>query len=192
MERLPERIESPRLVIRRWRRDDVDALMAAVAESIEHLRPWMPWIADEPLGRAERLDLIDEWDEAWESGGDVVYGAFLRPELSRPGLGSVVVGGTGMHRRLGPGGLEVGYWVHAGHTRQGYATEMARAVIDAAFADPAVDRVEIHHDRANEASAGIPRKLGLSYVGHLPSERSAPAETGVECAWRTTRPEWFS
>lgn len=242
VERLPETIESPRLLIRRWQPEDVDELMAAIAASIEHLRPWMPWIADEPMSRRDRLALIDEWATAWASGGDAVYGAFLRttvvhgrapdrpdteldlgaaPSATGPGaaqgggapgrrvepIGSpagpgavearteaawVVVGGCGLHRRLGPGGLEIGYWVHADHARRGYATEMAGAVTRAAFADPDVDRVEIHHDRANDASAGVPRKLGFRYVGYRREERAAPGESGVECAWRTTRPEWFA
>lgn len=189
MRRLPRRIDSTRLVIRCWEPGDVDLLMAAVADSLDHLRPWMPWVADEPLSRTARLALIAEWEAAWASGGDTVYGAFLRP--GEPGSGPtaepVVVGGTGLHRRLGPGGLEVGYWVHAQHLRRGYATELARALTEAAFDEPAIDRVEIHHDRANEASAAVARAAGYRYVGDRPSEVVAPAETGVECVWRTTR-----
>lgn len=194
MRRLPRRIDSARLVIRCWEPGDVDLLMAAVADSLDHLRPWMPWVADEPLTRTARLALIAEWEAAWASGGDTVYGAFLRTDGSRsaPATGPVVVGGTGLHRRLGPGGLEVGYWVHAHHTRRGYATELARALTDAAFAEPGIDRVEIHHDRANEASAAVPRVLGYRYVDDRAVEPAAPAETGVECVWRTTRPEWLS
>ena len=71
------------------------------------------------------------------------------------------------------------------------ATEIARAVTHAAFEDPAVDHVEIHHDRNNEASAGIPRKLGFRYAGNRRSEKAAAAETGVESIWRTTRTEWL-
>lgn len=189
--RLPRRIGSPRLVIRCWEPADVDVLQRAVAESTEHLRPWMPWIADEPLDRSARRALIEEWEAAWASGGDAVYGVFLRAEPDAPDTGPVVVGGTGLHRRLGPRGLEIGYWVHAHHTRRGYATEIARAVTHAAFDDPAVDHVEIHHDRNNEASAGIPRKLGFRYAGNRRSEKAAAAETGVESIWRTTRTEWL-
>nr|MBP7632054.1 GNAT family N-acetyltransferase [Acidimicrobiales bacterium] len=109
-----------------------------------------------------------------------------------PGTPGMVVGGTGLHRRVGPGGLEVGYWVHAHHTRQGYATEIAHAVTEAAFTDPDIDRVEIHHDRANEASAAVPRALGFRYVDYRKSEPVAPGETGAVCTWRTTRPEWFA
>ena len=168
------------------------ALLTAFAESLGRLRPWMPRIADGPMRRAARLALIEEWEAAWASGGDAVYGAFVRPDPHPPATPAVVVGGTGLHRRVGPGGLEVGYWVHAHHTRQGYATEIARAVTEAAFTDPDIDRVEIHHDRANEASAAVPRALGFRYVDYRKSEPVAPGETGAVCTWRTTRPEWFA
>ena len=126
--RLPRRIESPRLVIRCWEPADVHLLIAAITESREHLRPWMPWIADEPRTVETRLALMDEWEAAWASGGDTIYGAFLRPDPLAPDAEPVVVGGTGLHHRLGPGGLEVGYWVHVRHTRQGFATEIARTM----------------------------------------------------------------
>jgi hypothetical protein len=43
-------------VLRRWRAQDAEALGRAVAQSIEHLRPWMAWIAEEPatLARQDR------------------------------------------------------------------------------------------------------------------------------------------
>ena len=49
-ERLPDHVESPRLTIRRWNAGDADALSAAILASVHHLRPWMPWAADEPIG----------------------------------------------------------------------------------------------------------------------------------------------
>lgn len=45
--------------------------------------------------------------------------------------------------RIGPGGLETGYWVHQAHTRRGLATAAAAALTDAALALPGIDRVEI-------------------------------------------------
>ncbi len=80
-------------------------------------------------------------------------------------LDGELVGSSGLHRRIGPGGLEIGYWIHPRHLRRGLATEVARQLTDRAFADPSVDRVEIHHDRANAASGGVPAKLGFELVG---------------------------
>src|SRR4051794_9877759 len=42
----PYRIETERLVLRCWDPADSDALDEAVAESLDELRPWMPWAAD--------------------------------------------------------------------------------------------------------------------------------------------------
>jgi RimJ/RimL family protein N-acetyltransferase len=178
---LPERTSGPRLTLRRWTADDVDRLAAAVAASVEHLRPWMPWAAEEPLERATRLAKIREWEHDWSAGGDLV----LAMEL-----GDDVVGGCGLHHRVGPGALEIGYWVHADHARRGFATEAAGALTTLAFTVPGIERVEIHHDRSNVASAGVPRRLGFTLVAEEPDEPTAPAECGVECRWAVRRADW--
>ena len=54
----------------------------------------------------------------------------------------------------------------------------------------AIDRVEIHHDKANVASAGVPRGLGFELLSEGPDEVSAPGEIGIDCAWVVTRDEW--
>ena len=58
--------------------------------------------------------------------------------------------------RIGPGGLEIGYWVHRACTRRGLATAASAALVEAAFGLPGVDRIEIVHDELNVASAGVP------------------------------------
>ncbi|MGH3264185.1 MAG: hypothetical protein ACRDNS_19565, partial [Trebonia sp.] len=65
-DRFAELITGPgKLVLRRWLKDDAAILEAAVMESIEHLRPWMPWAADEPLSAVKRRALIAEWEGDW-------------------------------------------------------------------------------------------------------------------------------
>ncbi|MGH8889777.1 MAG: GNAT family N-acetyltransferase [Acidothermaceae bacterium] len=169
------------LVIRSWHESDAEAMSLAISESVEHLRPFMPWIADEPKSVEQRRELIAEFTKAEADDGDLVVGVFLDGR---------VVGGSGLHRRLGPGGLEIGYWVHRDFTRRGIASSVSRALTDHAFARPDIDRVEIHHDVANMASEGVPRALGFRHVGDEAREIKAPAETGVHRIWRITRPEW--
>ena len=181
MIRLPEELPSEHLVLRRWRDEDVEALAGAITESIEHLRPWLPWIAAEPLPRDERLALIGQWAQDWDHGGDMVVGVFL---------GDDVVGGAGLHRRLGPDALEIGYWVHADHLRRGYASEIGAALTNAAFTLDGIDRVEIHIDEANSASSGVPQALGFTLAGSSPDEAVAPGELGIECRWTMSRRGW--
>lgn len=180
--RLPELITGPGdFVLRRWRQDDAEMLGNAVMDSIEHLRPWMPWTVDEPLPVVQRRTLIDDWGRGWLAGGDVVMGVFMN--------GSVA-GGCGLHHRIGPGGLEIGYWTHSAFLRTGIATAAARMLTDVAFAQTAVERVEIHHDKANVASAGIPRKLGFSLVREVQDGADTAAEIGLSCEWQLTRDAW--
>ena len=179
---LPERIEGPDgLVLRRWVSGDAEALGRAVAESAEHLRPWMEWIANEPMALDQRRALIGEWERSWSAGGDVILGIFLSDEI---------VGGCGLHRRIAPDGLELGYWIHPDFLRRGLATRAAGLLTGAALALPGISHVEIHHDKANEASAGVPRKLGFEFLGEVSDERAAPAELGIEWRWRMEKLGW--
>ena len=152
------------LELRRWTEDDAPALSAAIEASLDHLRPWMPWAADEPRTLEERR----AWIREANAGSDLVLGILLDGE---------VVGGTGLHHRIGPAGREIGYWVHAGYVRRGIATETVRRVRDLAFADPEVEVVEIHHQPANVASARVARAAGFELV----------SEGADEWIWRTVR-----
>lgn len=181
MTRPAERLVRGELVLRRWRRTDARALGAAVGESLDHLRPWMPWAANEPLPAAERQALLARWDRAWDVGDELSYGMFVARR---------VVGACSLMRRIGAGGMEIGYWVHSGHLRRGYASTAAAALTDVAFSLPDITRVEIRHDLANLPSSRVPPKLGFQLVGDEPDEVSAPGEVGMSRIWRMTASAW--
>jgi ribosomal-protein-serine acetyltransferase len=178
---LPERLDGAGLLLRRWRPSDAAAQHRAVTESIEHLRPWMAWIANQPQSLDRRRRRLAEWEHAWARGGDVHLAVLADDQI---------VGSAGLHRRCGPDGLEIGYWIHVAFLRRGLATRVARLLTDAAFTVAGIERVEIHHDKANVASAGVPRRLGFTLVAETPDRRSAPAEAGIDCTWRMTRVDW--
>ncbi len=180
---LPERVVGPRLVLRRWRVSDMEVLRDAIQDSIDHLRPWMSWIEFEPLSDRDRTALIRRWEDDWKAGQEVVFGAFV---------GDQVVGGCGFHKRAGPQTLEIGYWVHVDHLRRGYASEMARILTSAAFTVPDIERVEIHHDKANTRSGAIPKALGYHLGGESTVKPHAPATIGIDIAWSMTKEEWPS
>lgn len=184
MARLPERIETGGpLLIRRWLVSDAEALDRAIAESAEHLRPWMGWMEEEPQTLEQRRELISGWEKEWSEGGDVYLGIFVEGR---------VAGSCGLHRRRGPDVLEIGYWVHPAFLRRGLATSVAALLTDAALSVSGINRVEIRHDKANAASAGIPRRLGYGFVGEEPTEVSAPSEVGAHLVWRIDAGRWRS
>jgi RimJ/RimL family protein N-acetyltransferase len=61
-----------------------------------------------------------------------------------------------------------------------------------AFSYPSINAVEIHTDKQNHVSSGVPRKLGYVHSGELPKRPEAPCETGVQDRWRMTRSAWFA
>src|SRR5262249_61713859 len=99
-------------------------------------------------------------------------------------------GGRGLWARSGPGALEIGYWVHAGHMRRGLAPAATSALIAEAFTMPGITRIEIRHDELNIASRGIPRKLGFTFVRSEPGTDSRLDGTEpTDLVWELTRPE---
>ena len=174
--RPPEVIGRGAVTLRRHRPDDVAALVAAVTESMDHLRPWAPW-ADGYTRRAA-AEFLARAASDWDDGTAWNYA------IAADG---VLAGGISLMARIGPGGLEIGYWVHQAHTRRGLATAATAALVEQAFRLPGVDRVEIVHDELNVASRGIPRKLGFTEVGRRPLDERPAAGTGIGVVWRLVR-----
>jgi len=164
------------LVLRRLRATDAGEIAAAVSASMEHLRPWMPWATPEAADPRTQRVRVAEADEMWAAGTDYIYSVFAAEQ-------SVLVGAIGLHRRVGDGGIEIGYWIAESQTRRGFATAAAEALTSVALGLPAVRRVEIHCDEANTASAAIPRKLGYQLDRVIAHEPEAPGESGRRMIW---------
>ncbi len=169
------------LDIRPWREDDAPAMGAAILASLEHLRPWMAWASEEPIPDATRRARIWAWAREAQAGGDETFGVWLDDE---------VVGGTGLHRRIGAGGLEIGYWVRVDQVRRGIATAIVSRLLDRAFARPSVRYVEIHHDLGNVASGAVPARLGFAHHRDVQRDPIAPADGRTERCWRMERAAW--
>lgn len=179
--RPPAEIKGSSVMVRRHAPQDAAALHEAILESVEHLRPWMPWAAAEPLRLSDRRALITGWVERWDAGVDFSFAIVQSGTL---------VGGGGLSRRVGPSGLAIGYWTRAGATRRGVATDAARCLVEGAFAMPEIEFVEIRHDSANLASGRVPLRLGFNFVQELQVEPTAPGQAGFDRVWRLERDAW--
>ena len=149
----PYRIVTERLVLRCWEPRDAPLLKEAVDSSIDHLLPWMPWAADEPQSLEDKVALLRQFRGKFDLGQDFTYGIFTRDEQQ-------VVGGTGLHTRIGDDAFEIGYWIRASRAGEGLGTESTAALTRVAFELTDVDRIEIRCEPENEPSRAIPRRLG--------------------------------
>lgn len=177
----PERIDLPLgLALARCDPARTEVAVTAINESLEHLRPWMAWAA-EPATEASIGTFYAAATELWDRRKGFEY-SIIDPSSD------AVLGGCGLLGRLGPDGLEIGYWVHVDWAGRGVATSAARVLVDAAFAIEGIQRVRIQCEDENVASARVPEKLGFRFQGVGPGE--GPCEGRPTQVWLLERADW--
>ena len=149
------------------------ALTEAVVASLPELEQFMDWARPERTSVEEFADFISRSLHEWESGESHNFHVI---ETATDEL----VGNCGLMRRVGPGAIEIGYWIRSDRAGRGYATEAARALVGAAWMLPDVERVEIRFDAANGASAAVAAKTGAVEIERRDVEIDNPGEIGVE------------
>ena len=156
----PDSLETERLTIRSPMPGDGMELQAAVAESIDDLRPWLPW--------ADHVPTVEEEEEAVRKG----RARFLTREdlwllLFLKGT-HTLVGGSGLHRMdWSVPRFEIGYFVRRRFAGQGYITEAVRGITRFAFETLGARRVEIHCDARNVRSQRVAEQAGYELEATL-------------------------
>src|ERR1700759_1736093 len=142
------RIETERLLIRCYEPADALKMQSAITGSLEHLKPWVPWARQEPKELDWMVSFVRLFRGQFDLGQDAVYGIFDKGETE-------LLGGTGLHNRIGKDAREIGYWINVNHVNKGYATEAVRALLRVAFSIERHHRLEIRCDPENAYSRRI-------------------------------------
>ena len=157
---IPERIEGHRIYLRTCKPGDGPMVHDAIIASKEELKAWMPWAhldqtvedTEENLRRAQAEFILRE---------DIRLYVMRKED-------NVFLGSTGLHRMNWEAGrFEIGYWMDARYTKQGYMTEAVELLTYFAFNELKANRVEIRCDTRNLDSRRIPEKLGYILEGIL-------------------------
>jgi RimJ/RimL family protein N-acetyltransferase len=172
----PERIDLEGLILRRSTIEDAAMVASSVAANLDRLADWMPWANAESSSEDFQRQRMTQTRARWEDGAAYEFLA-IDPD------GGAHLGNFGLERRIGPGGIELGYWLAADAAGHGYATAAARALTEVALRLPGIRRVEIHCDQANLRSQAVPRRIGYRLDRIEPNDVRAPAETGQSMIW---------
>jgi RimJ/RimL family protein N-acetyltransferase len=157
---IPESFETERLLIRVPRPGDGAALNAAILESFEDLRPWMPWAKERPS------------IEKSEENSRKAYSLFLTREDITLRLihkqSGLFVGSSGLHPRdWTVPKFEVGYWCRKRFERQGYITEAVTGILRFGFEIIGAKRIEVRCDSINQRSIRVAVRIGMKWEGEL-------------------------
>ena len=147
-------IETPRLILRRWRDSDRPAFAAICADP--EVMQWLGGV----MTREQADQRIDRVEATFEALG---YGRFL---VERKSDGAFLgwCGVMPCHESVTPiaGQPEIGWRLVTTAWGEGYATEAARAALDDAFARVGLAEVLAYTSKANLRSQAVMQRLGLS------------------------------
>jgi RimJ/RimL family protein N-acetyltransferase len=151
------RLEDSRVVVRTLEEKDIDAYVLAFAEGESLLN----LVGYEEVPSRERVArwLGDNWvgrpEWAWEFVvADVKSDAFL---------GTIMLHSLDWTHRRG----EVGFWIAASARGRGAGSAALRLLLDWAFADLGLERIEMTALPENEAVPRLAAKFGFTYEGCL-------------------------
>ena len=151
---IPDRFDTERLTIRVPRAGDGPSVNAAVIESLDTLRPWMPWAQSAPSLEQSEINCRKAWAQ-FLLRNDITLRLYLKGT-------DTCVGSSGLHQiDWSVPKFEIGYWVGQRHEGQGLATEAVRAIADFAVASLAARRLEIRTDSRNERSRRVAERAGF-------------------------------
>lgn len=156
---IPSSFETERLTIRVPQHGDGAEVNAAVLESLDQLRRWMPWAAGEPPTVEQSEANLRESLAKFMMREDMRLLLFLKGT-------NTLVGSSGLHvRDWSVPWFEIGYWVRNRFAGQGYITEAVLGITEFGFNVVGAKRIEIRCDALNERSAAVARRAGFVLEG---------------------------
>jgi len=148
--------------LRRWRATDAAELLPILQANVDHLRGWIPTHVAEPVPYEQLVARLEQFAVAFDGAREWRYALFTADALSL--LGEVSLFPRVASKRVSfdaADHIEIGYWLRADGTGQGYATEAVRAAMTLALSLPNISRLAIRCDERNNASSALARRVGF-------------------------------
>lgn len=146
------------LHIRRLELKDAPALFSLIDSNRGDLRDWAPWV-DKTLGPQDSAVFIQSALEQHHNGTGLHAGIWQDGRLAG-GIGYVNIDVN--NRRA-----MIGYWLAKSYRGRGIVTRATMAMLDVAFHNLLLNRVEIYCGVNNLKSRAIPERLGFKPEGIL-------------------------
>ena len=150
-------IETPRLILRRAKMEDAEAMFRNWANDTEVTR-YLTWPPHERIEVTQSL--LQSWVDRYQTDDYYQWMIVLR-ETNEP-IGSIMASTMGRAQSA-----HIGYCIGKHWWHQGIMSETLKAVMDFLFDEVGYHRVESLHDPNNPYSGAVMRKCGMKYEGRL-------------------------
>ena len=164
---VPERVETPRLLLRAPRLADAPELYAAVCDSLPELRPWMAWATPE-------YSLATSQETTRKAMAQFAARESLHYRLFDRATGTFVGYSSFHHIDWTVPKLELGYWLRTAYVGQGLMREGITALCELAEQKLGAVRLEIRCDTRNVKSVRVAQACGFRLEGILRHEARDP------------------
>lgn len=154
----PARLTSERLEFRAPTPNDAEFMNPAILASMPSLQPWMSWAKTPPSMDETRLYCRRALLE-WHDRESLDYRLFLDDKF---------VGNCAVHTiNWDVPFAQLGYWLHIEHQGKGLMIEAVERLMQFAFEELKLVRLEIRCNARNAASAGVAVRAGFEKEAHL-------------------------
>jgi ribosomal-protein-alanine N-acetyltransferase len=157
-ERMSPGVAAHGVTLRAPRAGDHAAWAALRAQSRDYLTPWEPTWPEDDLSRNAFRRRLSIYAREQEAGHAWPMFVFAREEL----VGAITL--SNVRRGVAETGT-VGYWIGQPFAGRGLGTAAVRAMVDFAFADLGLHRVEAACVPTNHASRRVLEKAGFEHEG---------------------------
>lgn len=160
----PESFETERLLIRAPLWGDGADMNEAVGESLEELKPWMPF--------ARTMPTLEESEQfTREARLEFLKRTQLHMRIYDKAT-KAFVGCSGLHQiNWDTRNFEIGYWIRSSCMGKGYMTEAVNGITDFAIHTLEANRIEIRCSSRNLRSAAVAERAGYTLEGILRNNR---------------------
>ena len=156
-----QKLETERLILRRCKADDAEAMYKNWASDSEVTKflMWPPHESPEVS-----LGIIEDWIKHYSDNSYYQWVIILKENGDKP-IGGISV--VSMKEEISS--VHIGYCIGKKWWHKGITSEALKAVMDYFFDVVGVNRIESRHDPRNPNSGKVMKKCGMKYEGTLRS-----------------------
>ena len=152
-------IETERLLLRRFSKDDAEAMYRNWASDPE-VTKYLTWPAHISVNVSRAV--LEDWVASYSQENYYQWAIVLKEHGSDP-IGSI--GAVNQNDNLSI--IHIGYCIGKAWWHQGIMSEALKAVMDYFFDKVGANRIETRHDPRNPHSGMVMKKCGMKYEGTM-------------------------